>query len=534
MLLSIVLTPDGLSELIVWLTWIFLAYPEIHYRFRYFPFSRYHRKEPEVIADVPFRIEPDRELPLLILIKDAHRFPLFVESVSLLLEGNGLRQEQAVEIQENVCQPWWYRCVSIRSLAEWRGQNIRCDVFIRVRRKGRPYVIRNDNLPQCGHHAFDIHIASDPLPREEGWRYGDLHCHSHYTSDQVEFGAPPEYIAQAAQSMGLQFAAITDHSYDLDDFENDYLRNDPDLKKWKSFRQEVAAVNERYTDFHLIPGEEVTCRNAADRNVHCLVLNSATYVPGSGDGAEKWFRNRSELSLAEVMERKDADALALAAHPMDAVPWIEKVMIRRGSWMDADIRQEGLSGLQILNGSDNLAFRQGVEAWKAMLREGRRIYIYAGNDAHGNFNRYRQIQTPMIRISEKENHQRFGWARTCAFVDSKHTLLDAIRSGQCFITTGPFLNLSFTDRQGRSHPMGQSVTSGTAHVRALTTEEFGRELTVTLVRGIEGEDERTIAEAAGSVDVALEEERRGYLRAEVRTERGFFAMTNPIWFSKGH
>jgi hypothetical protein len=39
-----------------------------------------------------------------------------------------------------------------------------------------------------------------------------------------------------------------------------------------------------------------------------------------------------------------------------------------------------------------------------MLLTGKRCHIYAGNDAHGNFNRFRQVKLPILRLWEREAH----------------------------------------------------------------------------------------------------------------------------------
>ncbi|MBL7046950.1 MAG: hypothetical protein ISR95_04895 [Candidatus Marinimicrobia bacterium] len=53
-----------------------ILYAEIHYRFPFFPFSRYHIREPEIISDAPYRLESGNSLPILILIKDARTIPM--------------------------------------------------------------------------------------------------------------------------------------------------------------------------------------------------------------------------------------------------------------------------------------------------------------------------------------------------------------------------------------------------------------------------------------------------------------------------
>ena len=56
------------------LPFIFL-YTEIHHRFKYIG-CKYYKKEPEIIVDIPHRIEPNQDIPLLVLDKDSHNFPI--------------------------------------------------------------------------------------------------------------------------------------------------------------------------------------------------------------------------------------------------------------------------------------------------------------------------------------------------------------------------------------------------------------------------------------------------------------------------
>jgi len=75
-----------------------LLYTEMHYRWRPLP-SRYFRKEPEILADAPRRVEPGRPLPLLLLVKDAHRYPITLERVTIEVETGQGRQAVPLCIQ---------------------------------------------------------------------------------------------------------------------------------------------------------------------------------------------------------------------------------------------------------------------------------------------------------------------------------------------------------------------------------------------------------------------------------------------------
>ena len=71
----------------VYLILPFLAYAETHYSFKGI-YSRLKKKEPEVVADAPHRVEPGKSIPLLILIKDAHYYPAKLNNVRVELIQN--------------------------------------------------------------------------------------------------------------------------------------------------------------------------------------------------------------------------------------------------------------------------------------------------------------------------------------------------------------------------------------------------------------------------------------------------------------
>ena len=73
----------------------FLAYAETHYSFKGI-YSRLKKKEPEVVADAPHRIDPDMPIPVMILIKDSHLFPvrLLTVTITLLRDGQIIRQQR--------------------------------------------------------------------------------------------------------------------------------------------------------------------------------------------------------------------------------------------------------------------------------------------------------------------------------------------------------------------------------------------------------------------------------------------------------
>ncbi|NUM80351.1 CehA/McbA family metallohydrolase [bacterium] len=529
----------NLLESLSALTGIFLLYPETHYVFRCLPFSRYKKKEPEILVDAPYRLDPGRDLPLLVMIKDAHRYPVELKRLFVKLSGHASERTFEFSFNEIIKIPQWHKVVTIPVDDAFRGHVMRADCEITYAIGGALKKAYNDNFEGLSHSALTVFCADEKLPEIKGWMTGDVHYHSSYTDDQVEFGAPLDAAAAMADAVGLSFFAATDHSYDLDDRTDNFLENDPALPKWRAQQEEIHAWNARRQRCVIIPGEEVSCANMAGRNVHALVLGHPQFLPGSGDSAEKWFHTDAELSVADLA-RRAPEALVIAAHPQDRASWLEKFFIRRGRWTDDDARTAGVHGLQILNGLDNEAFADGLRQWVRLLLKGERRFICAGNDAHGNFNRYRQVRIPMFRLEERDRHQQFGFARTAVFLGSEEctcsNILKALREGRSQITTGPLIDWHVTGEET------SALAGGTArgrflkiHLKARSNPEAGSIQSLKLWSGEIYDRESLLKEYYYNKIYDCEEinlyniSSKKYLRCEVRTDKGFFAYSNPIW-----
>ncbi len=540
-LFSVLSDPNFLESMQRWLS-LAVLYPELHYVFRYFRFSRYRIRQPEIVTDVPYRLDPGRQLPVLLLIKDADRFPVDLWSLRITV-GNEEKMRQDFEINESLSAPWWHKVFHAEVPDHFRGQTIAVQTEIRFRSGKKECTVLQDNFPGLSHKPFMVHIAREPLPCPGDWAMGEIHMHSHYTSDQVEFGIPPAAAAELVKAMGLSFAAVTDHSYDLDDDEGNYLIRNPGLPKWKKLQDEIRTLNDKNDGFVLIPGEEVTCRNLRGKNVHCLVLNEPAYIPGSGDSAEKWFRTRSEHSISDLPGLVSGNALVIAAHPSESVPFLQRILINRGNWSPDDCETRGLHGLQILNGIRNESFYAGLNEWVRQLLAGRRIFIFGGNDAHGNFSRFRQVRFPMIALEEKDRYQIFGMAKTCVLTGSgglsPDRLMEGLRQGRAIITDGPFISLKISNERNETEMTGGQIRGNMFYINidSVSTEEFGRIESVRLFLGVTGGTEKCISEYQPQnyrfdSQIRLSNIISGYVRAELETEKGNYCYTNPVWVSK--
>jgi hypothetical protein len=526
----------------------FFLYAETHYRFKYF-FSFLKKAEPEVIADAPHRIEPGREIPLLLLVKDADKFPATLTSVKVILQqaGKAIREDTIISIPVTLNEPLWWKVYELpcKGINGW----VELDVQLVLATKGKTRPYRADNHRTSSHAPLRVFVSDEPLPREDNLYFGDAHTHSERTDDQVEFGVPIEPAVQLSREIGLSFFCVADHSYDLDDSIDDYSSNDSNLPKWKSLSQDIQKTNAANTDFVAVQGEEISCRNSKDRNVHLLLLGDERFFEGSGDGAERWFQTRSEYALSEILSRKNQRALAFAAHPMEPVSILQRWLLGRGSWSSKDLSDNRITGVQFANGMRNEGFLRGYRAWIQCLLEGKRAYCLAGNDAHGNFNRFRQIGIPFVRIREN-NSQLFGKMRTAIFLNdhlSQATLLTSLAAGHFIISDGPVANIVCSGNKSTATSIGTRLVGSEFEfiVSAKSSREFGEIDEVKVLLGTIGKDmeqilpvERLSETFAYRKSVSVHVTELTYIRVEVYSSRmnqsdgqPHFCFTNPIWLT---
>lgn len=489
-----------------------LLYVEGHYA--PLGLSLLKRREPEVLADLPFRTEPGTPVPVVCIIKDAHLYPVRIKLVSVgVVYPSGRVREHEFGLEEFVAEPLWHKVFHF--LPEESGR-LTVEVTILCSRRGREFVVRNDNLRTASHAPFRVLASPCPLPRAEGWHYGDAHFHSSYTWDQAEFGAPLGAAAEVARAMGLSWFAVTDHSYDLDDREDSYLENDPELPRWRRLLEEAEEV-----DFPVLVGEEVSCGSSEGKNIHLLAFGIRELVEGKGDSGERWLRTEPDLGLQDALEEVlSQGGVAYAAHPFFRFTLAQRMFLGRGSWTHDDLRREGLSGLQFWNGVRGKEFEEGRTAWIELLSEGRKLYALGGNDAHGDFNRFRCLWVPLLKVRELPFHI-FGRVRTAAYCPdgpSPEAVLGALREGRTVVTDGPMVLLR--------------AEGGRWEVEAASSGEFGRLKDVRVIFGeVRRKAERTLWRGGGDTKVGARGSipGRGYLRAEAETETGALGLTNPVW-----
>lgn len=541
---------------------------------------------PEILFDAPARIDPDSPVPLFLIIRDAHRYPVEIEEVTVkIVSEDGTEGPRTFArndygyLQRAARFPYWGLPVkeplwwdSFTFMPDREGTAVIHPAVV-FRMNGKRFSIEVDTYPGTSRRPLTVRVSPTKLPSAEGWYHGDIHCHTEYTADQVEFGAPLEMTAFAALCAGMDWIAATDHSYDLDDPpEDDSARNcafhkswrpynaaDPGLGKWRMMRAKTALINESSdagsqtcalhasgTRFiSVIPGEEVTCRTRRGRNCHLLALGSDKFIPGSGDGGERGFSTATERSIGEAAaECIEWGGIACAAHPLERIPIPERLILGRGEWERADMETPGVAALQIHNGVRDRGFKRGMAAWIGLLLGGRRMFAFGGSDSHGDMNRRRTIGVPFLTVRESAHHV-LGAVRTAVFARSGSwkDILEALMAGRAQVTEGPFIDLVVGSSGQEARP-GDTVSADHHHIRAVctSTPEFGKLKQGRLLAGRKGESsERVLTVLDPFLKDVYHHEFDGtfslcgllYVRAECITDMGRLCFTNPVWVEKG-
>jgi hypothetical protein len=280
-------------------------------------------------------------------------------------------------------------------------------------------------------------------------------------------------------------------------------------------------------DFRVNPGEEVSIGNAKSRNVHLLAINHDKFIEGSGDSAERWFRNKPQHHLTEIKTLHSDSNLFIAAHPFEKIPFMQKITLRRGNWKTEDFENSGITFLQAINSAEPDDVFESIEKWKNLLLKGYKYFIVAGNDAHGNFNVMRQIKSPFWKLFSSQK-QTFGKFFT-AFKYSENDPINGLKTGNVIVSNGPYLNFSLK-KEEHLFPIGSTVEAGKYELiyETETSAEFGEiSEIITYIGNLRNRKEQVIYSPAPGL--VLDFESGSYIRISMKTDKGGIAFTNPVW-----
>jgi predicted metal-dependent phosphoesterase TrpH len=420
-------------------------YAETHFRFFSWMPSFLYKSVPEILFDCPRRINPHSELPVTLIFNDTFSQPISLCDISIAINQPGNKPVlfafgdlSISEIDHDFKNNQKVYTILLKREKLPAGTvYLNCKATVRYR--GKTFDILNDNLQTSSKLPLCCYISDTFPPGNQDCKYGDMHFHSQYSQSHVEFGPPLDVVDTTARASGLDFVAITDHSYDLCCSMKDYLTEEISLERWNSLQKQY----EKKHEVQFLRGEEISCLNSNGNIIHLCGIGLKEYINGSSDGARRTKVFGADLSIDKVISRiQSQGGIAYAAHPGSKKALMQFLFLNRGTWTQKDIDNNPITGVQAFNGSYKGAWERGKKLWLAALQKGKKLALIAGNDAHGDFNRYRAIKSPFISILE--NQERFmGYGKTGVYSHalSEQSITDCIKAGKTFITTGPYANI---------------------------------------------------------------------------------------------
>ena len=515
-------------------------YAEIHYRIIPKFFSRLFRKEPEIITDTVWRVDPDLNIPLLILIKDANLFSITLDRVIVIIKSPKSERNIIFDYNEKINNDLWWRIEFLHIEEHEKSQILEISTKIRYKNhKNKDLTCVNDNYNRNTPN-FKVNVSADTLPGLNGWKQGDMHLHSFYTNDQIEFAAPIPVTAQMGRTLGLDFLGITDHAYDLDDSEDSYLVNDPKKPKWQRYLRDVEMNNQRKDNPLILPGFEVSVGNARGNSVHLQVFNSDELYEGSSDSGEKWLHSEPEWSLTGILNHLNEKSLACAAHIGEKPPLIHRLILGRGPYTENDLDNPDIGFFQLANGLSARGLNTAKKKWIQQLLHGRRVTPLAGSDSHGNFNLSRSIVLPHLAM-DISRRQLLGEFRTAVWSKKDFNgytdIIQSLRTGNVQITSGPLLSISEIENDtpifGSTLPRKEKYLF---RLSAKSSPEFGKITSLKVYYGDRKKGDNLSKEFVyesltinDQINLTGMSDNTLYIRFEALTDKGFVTISSPVY-----
>ncbi|SIN85853.1 PHP domain-containing protein [Fibrobacter sp. UWB11] len=529
-----------------------LRYAETHFKFK-LPWSLLYKPWPEIIFDAPFQFVPGVEPTLWIVVRDADRFPTTLKNAEIVLKsavdeccGTYFENVRVHETQfQDAHKPGITICkelnIEVReqmkfiplALGKIPAGSYEAHCKLTVERDGKTQTFERWNLPRLKPVPLRFKVLNEKPPIAPGYAAGEMHCHTHYSADHVEYGATPEVLQQAAKAVGLDFVSCTDHAYDFAFTQEDYTKEAVSpVPRFQKLSEEIAALPEKDENGGdmplMIAGEEVSAGNSKGENVHMTVLGPEGYLPGLGDCGRYWLENRPTRSIKQILNMTEAHCFA--AHPFQQMGLLEKFVFRRGYWKPEDLNIKGkhpIRGLQFWNGIRDEGFKLGREFWINELGKGNYLLPIGGNDAHGDLNGMTAVSLPLFSLKHTRAHT-FGNVRTVVKLNKSGstTLVDinaAFAADNCYITDGPALWWERTGKEITFHARSnKEMGGGFRYIRI-----FGRrELPNGKLAPTEEIMLGSLVAAPDHADIPVATFGFAYVRAECETATGKFALTS--------
>ena len=164
-----------------------LRYAETHFKFR-LPWSLLYRPWPEIIFDMPFQAVPGTEPTMWIVVRDADRFPVTLESAEIEIESSestGTNSEKrTITLDIEADKPFAFYPVPLAGL---KPGKYRITPKVTTVKKNVDEGAKNErrtftrwSLPGLKPQPLKLHVLAEQPPKAPGYAAGEMHCHTHY------------------------------------------------------------------------------------------------------------------------------------------------------------------------------------------------------------------------------------------------------------------------------------------------------------------------------------------------------------------
>lgn len=303
-------------------------------------------------------------------------------------------------------------------------------------------------------------IKRSAFSKEGKWFKGNIHAHTTVSDGTVS----PEKQAADYRATGYDFLALTDHNVML------------------------THAQHSDKDFLMLPGWERDIPYGTTKCIHVVGLFPADTQDELAVRRERG--NPETMSMQDLVdEMRGEGQFTVLAHPVWSRMEPEEVRALHG-----------FDAIEVFNtGTERLCHAGHAEVyWDMLLREGRRVLGIACDDTHG----------------KTAKSDRFGgWIMVNAPELTREAILDALRAGSFYASSGPALH-------------DVSVEDGVVHVACSPCSEV--HVITYPPRGKAHYAQEAPIEA---LDYPLKGGER-YVRVECIDERGNAAWSNPIFLDE--
>lgn len=344
--------------------------------------------------------------------------------------------------------------------------------------------------PDPIHYVIEVTLSSEPVteppviykkvsvaPRGPGWYRGDLHAHSLHSD--ASWDVPD--LVQFARDQKWDFVSLTDHNTVSGLPQHESLAGD---------------------DLLTMGGLELTTYYG-----HAVV-----------QGTRNWFEWRidteEKLTMPEIAQRVlDSGALFITAHPM--APGDPECS--GCHWEFEDMLPGNSPAIEIWNGAWRPHNQLALDFFYQWLNEGHRLVATSGSDMHG-------IPTQEYPLG----------AVNVVYADelSEAAILQAIRKGHSYLSTGPELLLTGRSQSGVEVMVGDKLPDEAATIQVRWSGANEGDVLRFIVDG-RAQEEKTVG-ASGEASWNFAPNQAKWCTVELRNpQKQMLAITNPIFFA-GH